>query len=209
MLVLRVKASRVYYSVRLIEGRRCAGSASPGFQRKTQKAKPYREGGSISLVSEFKEFINRGNVMDMAVGVVVGGAFTAIVTSLTGDVVQPLVDFVTGTTEEGIPNLQFTVPGTTITFGFSNFISAVIQFFITAVVVFAVVKAFNKAQNLGGDLSKGLISKVTGKDGEEVEIEMLPPTCPFCLEEIKEGATRCPHCAGALPESAAPKPKEA
>ena len=122
---------------------------------------------------------------------------------------QPLVDFVTGTTEEGIPNLQFTVPGTTITFGFSNFISAVIQFFITAVVVFAVVKAFNKAQNLGGDLSKGLISKVTGKDGEEVEIEMLPPACPFCLEEIKEGATRCPHCAGALPEPAAPKPKEA
>ena len=163
----------------------------------------------MSLVSEFKEFINRGNVMDMAVGVVVGGAFTAIVTSLTGDVVQPLVDFVTGTTEEGIPNLQFTVPGTTITFGFSNFISAVIQFFITAVVVFAVVKAFNKAQNLGGDLSKGLISKVTGKDGEEVEIEMLSPTCPFCLEEIKEGATRCPHCAGALPEPAAPKPKEA
>lgn len=163
----------------------------------------------MSLVSEFKEFINRGNVMDMAVGVVVGGAFTAIVTSLTGDVVQPLVDFVTGTTEEGIPNLQFTVPGTTITFGFSNFISAVIQFFITAVVVFAVVKAFNKAQNLGGDLSKGLISKVAGKDGEEVEDEMLPPTCPFCLEEIKEGATRCPHCAGALPEPAAPKPKEA
>ena len=163
----------------------------------------------MSLVSEFKEFINRGNVMDMAVGVVVGGAFTAIVTSLTGDVVQPLVDFVTGTTEEGIPNLQFTVPGTTITFGFSNFISAVIQFFITAVVVFAVVKAFNKAQNLGGDLSKGLISKVAGKDGEEVEVKMLPPTCPFCLEEIKEGATRCPHCAGALPEPAAPKPKEA
>ncbi len=163
----------------------------------------------MSLVSEFKEFINRGNVMDMAVGVVVGGAFTAIVTSLTGDVVQPLVDFVTGTTEEGIPNLQFTVPGTTITFGFSNFISAVIQFFITTVVVFAVVKAFNKAQNLGGDLSKGLISKVAGKDGEEVEVEMLPPTCPFCLEEIKEGATRCPHCAGALPEPAAPKPREA
>ena len=163
----------------------------------------------MSLVSEFKEFINRGNVMDMAVGVVVGGAFTAIVTSLTGDVVQPLVDFVTGTTEEGIPNLQFTVPGTTITFGFSNFISAVIQFFITAVVVFAVVKAFNKAQNLGGDLSKGLISKVAGKDGEEVEVKMLPPTCPFCLEEIKEGAPRCPHCAGALPEPAAPKPKEA
>ena len=75
--------------------------------------------------------------------------------------------------------------------------------------MFAVVKAFNKAQNLGGDLSKGLISKVAGKDGEEVEIEMLPPTCPFCLEEIKEGAIRCPHCAGALPEPAAPKPKEA
>ena len=169
----------------------------------------------MSLVSEFKEFINRGNVMDMAVGVVVGGAFTAIVTSLTGDVVQPLVSFVTGTTAEGIPNLEFTVPGTTITFGFSNFISAVIQFFLTAIVVFAVVKAFNKAQNLGSDLTKGLtntvLTKVVGEDGieKEVEVEMVPPTCPFCLEEIKEGATRCPHCAGALPEPAKPTPKEA
>ncbi len=161
----------------------------------------------MSLVSEFKDFINRGNVMDMAVGVVVGGAFTAIVTSLTGDVVQPLVNFVTGTTAEGIPNLQFTVPGTEITFNFSGFISAVIQFLITAIVVFAVVKAFNKAQNLGSNLSKGFVSKVTGKDGEVVEVEMLPPTCPYCLEEVKEGATRCPHCAGAFDTPAAPTPK--
>lgn len=66
-----------------------------------------------------------------------------------------------------------------------------------------------KAQNLSSDLTKGLTKKVLKKDGEEVEVEMLPPTCPFCLEEIKEGATRCPHCAGELPEPAASTPKVA
>lgn len=162
----------------------------------------------MSLVSEFKEFINRGNVMDMAVGVVVGSAFTGVVTSLTSNVVQPLIDFATGSTN-GIPNMSVTVPGTTITFEFSAFISAVINFLLVAIVVFLVVKAFNKAQSLGGDLAKGFVGKIVGADGLEVEVEMAPPTCPFCLEEIKEGATRCPHCTGELPEPAKPTPKEA
>lgn len=114
----------------------------------------------MSLISEFKEFINRGNVMDMAVGVVIGGAFTAVVTSLTGDIVKPLVDYVTGTNAEGIPNLQLVIPGTSIVFNFSGFISAVVQFLVTAVVVFALVKAFNKAPESGRKPCEG-----PGEDG--------------------------------------------
>lgn len=168
----------------------------------------------MSLVSEFKEFINRGNVMDMAVGVVVGSAFTAIVASLTSDIVEPAIKLITGGGTE-ISGLTIPVPGTDNGIDFSAFLSAIINFLIVAFVLFLVVKAFNKAQNLGGDLTKGLtktvLTKVVGKDGveEEVEVEMAPPTCPFCLEEIKEGATRCPHCAGALPEPAKPRAKEA
>ena len=169
----------------------------------------------MSFVSEFKEFINRGNVMDMAVGVVVGGAFTAIVTSLTTNIIDPLIKFVTGGGGTEISGLVIPVPGSDTGIDFGAFISAIINFLIVAFVLFLVLKAFNKAQNLGGDLTKGLantvMTKVIGEDGveKEVEVEMVPPTCPFCLEEIKEGATRCPHCAGALPEPAKPTPKEA
>ena len=160
----------------------------------------------MSLISEFKEFINRGNVMDMAVGVIIGGAFTSIVTSLTNDIINPLIKLVSGGGTE-ISGLTIPVPGTERGIDFSSFISAIIKFLIVAVVVVLIVKAFNKAQNLGSGLTKGLTSKVLGKDGEEIEVEMLPPTCPFCLEEVKEGATRCPHCAAELPEPAASKPK--
>ncbi len=160
----------------------------------------------MSLISEFKEFINRGNVMDMAVGVIIGGAFTSIVTSLTNDIINPLIKLVSGGGTE-ISGLTIPVPGTERGIDFSSFISAIINFLIVAVVVFLIVKAFNKAQNLGSGLTKGLTSKVLGKDGEEIEVEMMPPTCPFCLEEVKEGATRCPHCAAELPEPAASKPK--
>ena len=62
------------------------------------------------------------------------------------------------------------------------------------------VKSFNKMKEAGGNLVK--------KEEEEAEPEMNPPACPFCLEEVKEGATRCPHCAGAFDEPAAPTPVE-
>ena len=127
----------------------------------------------MSLISEFKEFINRGNVMDMAVGVIIGGAFTSIVTSLTNDIINPLIKLVSGGGTE-ISGLTIPVPGTERGIDFSSFISAIINFLIVAVVVFLIVKAFNKAQNLGSGLTKGLTSKVLGKDGEEIEVEMLP-----------------------------------
>lgn len=165
-----------------------------------------KKDGRTSLISELKDFINRGNVMDMAVGVIIGGAFTSIVTSLTNDIINPLIKLVTGGGTE-VAGLTIPVPGTENGIDFSAFISAVINFLIVAVVVFVIVKAFNQAQSPGSGLAKGLTSKIIGKDGEEVEVEMVPPTCPFCLEELKEGATRCPHCAGELPAPAAPTPK--
>lgn len=150
------------------------------------------------LIQEFKEFIDKGNAMDMAVGVVIGGAFTAIVTSLTGDIINPLISLLTGGAvgEDGAA-----IPLTIAGFNIGNFISAIINFLIIALVVFLMVKSFNNMKNAGSKLGK--------KEEEgEAEPEMNPPTCPFCLEEVKEGATRCPHCAGAFEEPAVPTPVE-
>ena len=134
----------------------------------------------MKIVKEFKDFINRGNVMDLAVAVIIGGAFTGIVRSLTDNIINPLITLIFGGGSiEGL-----IIPGTSIDVG--AFISAIINFLIIAVVVFFLVKGINTVQNAGG--------KLRNKNGEEVEI--VAPTCPFCLEEVKEGATRCPHCAG-------------
>lgn len=152
-----------------------------------------------SLVEEFKEFIDKGNAMDMAVGVVIGGAFTAIVTALTNDIINPLITLLTGGAvgEDGVA-----IPLTIAGFNIGNFISAIINFLIIAIIVFALIKSINKMKNAA--------SKIAKKDeGEtEPEPEMNPPACPFCLEEVKEGATRCPHCAGAFDKPAEPTPAE-
>lgn len=136
-------------------------------------------------MDEFKEFISKGNVMDMAVGVIIGGAFTAIVTSLTDNVINPLITAITGGGTDMSGSLV--VPGTSIDFG--AFLSAIINFLIVAFIVFNLVKAVNHLQ-----------AKVIKT---EPEPEPAPvPTCPHCLEEVKEGATRCPHCAGEIPGGA-------
>ena len=140
--------------------------------------------------NEFKEFINRGNVMDLAVAVIIGGAFTGIVTSLTTDIINPLITVIAGGGANSISGLV--VPGTGIDFG--KFISAVINFLIVAFVVFLLVKAINKMQSVGGRMLK------LNKDGQQVVD--VAPTCPFSLEEVKEGAVRCPHCAAAFDEPA-------
>lgn len=140
----------------------------------------------MKIVQEFKEFINRGNVMDLAVAVIIGAAFTGIVTSLTDDIINPLITLIFG----GGSIEGFVIPGTSIDIG--AFISAVINFLIIAVVVFFLVKGINAVQNAG--------SKLLNKNGEEVK--EIPPTCPYCLEEVKVGATRCSHCAGVFEQPA-------
>ncbi len=145
----------------------------------------------MKIVDEFREFISKGNVMDMAVGVIIGGAFTSIVGSLTDDIINPFITFVTGGNGTEIGGLV--VPGTTIDFG--AFLSAVINFFIVSLIVFALVKSLNKIKDAAAALTKK----------KEEEAEAAAPTCPFCLEEVKEGATRCPHCAAAFDSPAVPK----
>ena len=134
-------------------------------------------------MDEFKEFIAKGNVMDMAVGVIIGGAFTAIVTALTDNIINPLITFITGGGTDMTGALV--VPGTGIDFG--AFLSAIINFLIVAFVVFNLVKFVN-----------GFKATLVGEEPEPEPV----PVCPHCLEEVKEGATRCPHCAGEIPGGA-------
>lgn len=92
------------------------------------------------FVEEFKQFIARGNVMDMAVGVIIGGAFSAITTSLINDIIMPLLGIFTSSIS--FAELSFTINGAVITYG--NFIQAVLNFIIMALVVFCMIKGMNK-----------------------------------------------------------------
>ena len=132
------------------------------------------------FITEFKQFIARGNVMDMAVGIIVGGAFTSIVNSLVNDIITPLIQLLTGGSTLA-PSLV--VAG----INFGGFIGQIINFLIVAFVVFCLVKAVNTMRDKAEALSRG-------RQGEPNAAEKPAPTCPFCLEEVKPGATRCPHC---------------
>ena len=135
---------------------------------------------------EFKEFIQQGNVMDMAIGIIIGSAFTAIVTSLVNDI-NPFIKLISGGGTE-VSGLSIPVPGTQNGIDFGAFISAIINFLIIAFIVFCMVKVLNKFMKA---------SKLK-KDEEEAVEEVAAPHCPHCLEEVKEGATRCPHCTGEI-----------
>ena len=138
------------------------------------------------LLKEFEEFINRGNVMDMAVGVIIGGAFTSIVTALTEHIINPLIKLLSGGGTDKVSSLV--VPGTEIDFG--KFIGACINFLIVAAIVFALIKVVNKMHEIAG--------KAIKLGAGEAEEEAPAPTCPFCLEVVHEGATKCCHCGSDL-----------
>ena len=137
------------------------------------------------FIEEFKKFIMRGNVMDMAVGVIVGGAFTSIVTSLNQDILTPVLGIFGGT---DFSNLKVTLGSgeNAPVMCYGNFITAVINFLITAFVIFVLVKAINKI----GD-------KLIRKE-EEAPPEPTTKICPYCRSEIAKEATRCPHCTSNL-----------
>ena len=135
-----------------------------------------------SLLAEFKEFINRGNVMDLAVAVVIGAAFTAIVTSLTDDIINPLIKLITGGNGTDVAGLTIPVAGTENGIDFGAFISAIINFLIVAFVLFLTIKAINMLHK------------------KPVEEPKEPTTrkCPYCQSEIAIKAVRCPHCTSKL-----------
>lgn len=135
----------------------------------------------MGFLKEFKEFAMRGNVMDMAIGVVIGGAFTSIVNSLVGDIITPLIGIITGGTDFSDLKIVLTEESS---FGYGAFITAIINFIIIAFCMFLVVKAMNKLR----DLRK-----------KEPEAEAPPArTCPYCKQEIPDDATRCHHCTSKL-----------
>lgn len=146
--------------------------------------------GKKGFIGEFKEFILRGNVMDMAVGVIVGGAFTAIVTSLNEDILTPILGIFGGT---DFSELKVTLGSgeNAPTLLYGNFITAVINFLITALVIFLIIKAINKASERAVALAKR----------NKAEEEAAAPTekeCPYCFSKIDIKATRCPHCTSQL-----------
>lgn len=130
---------------------------------------------------EFKEFIMRGNVMQLAVAVIIGGAFTAIVNSLVDNLISPLLGIFGGM---NFDTLSFEVNGAVFFYG--KFLTAVINFIIVAFIIFLLVKLINKIMSIGKK--------------EEEEAEPTTKECPFCKSEISIEATRCPHCTSQLDE---------
>lgn len=143
------------------------------------------------MIKEFKQFISRGNVLDMAVGVIMGGAFGAIAKSLVDDILMPLIGVVLGgvdfkdlfisldgkhyaslaqATEEGGAVLRYGV-----------FINAVVMFLLISLCLFIVVRAFNSLHRK-----------------EEAPAAPTTKACPYCKTEIAIDATRCPHCTSKL-----------
>lgn len=148
----------------------------------------------MSFAKEFKEFVARGNVMDLAVGVIIGGAFGKIVTSLVDDMIMPLIAFITGGRD--FSNMFITLDGSKYAtleeakkaaapvLGIGSFIGNIINFLIIALVIFIMVRQVNRVR-----------SKF------EKEEEAVAPTtkvCPYCKSEVPIDATRCPHCTSEL-----------
>ena len=132
--------------------------------------------------NEFKAFALKGNVMNLAVGVMVGAAFQGIVTSLTNDILSPIIGLFTG---QNFSGLEFGFFGVSIRYG--AFITSVINFFILAFVVFIMVRMMNRLEAL-----------TTPKAEPAAPTEPTHRPCPYCLTEVKLAATRCPACTSVL-----------
>ncbi len=135
------------------------------------------------FISEFKDFISRGNVMDMAIGIIIGGAFTTVVSSLVADIINPFLGLFGGM---NFDQLSWNITGD-VTLNYGSFITAILNFLIMALVVFLIMKAMNTVS-----------SRFSHKETEEP----APTTkvCPYCKSEIDIEASRCPHCTSILDE---------
>ena len=133
------------------------------------------------FIEEFKKFALRGNVIDLAVGVIIGGAFTSIVNGVSNDFIKPLLAWIMRTPAEEIliGESQWTWQ-----LAASDFVTTIINFLITALVLFIIIKLFNKISTIG----------------KKPEAPKAPTTkkCPFCCSEIAIEATKCPHCTSDL-----------
>ncbi len=147
-----------------------------------------------NFFKEFKEFISKGNVMSMAVGIIIGGAFTAIINAIVADFLTPLLSVILGgfdmtsawCVQIKLPWVKLAEDGSYPTMKFGDIVQAIITFLITAFVLFLIIKAFNKMTTIG----------------KKKEEEAAPTTkiCPHCKSEINIEATKCPFCTSDLSE---------
>ncbi len=146
------------------------------------------------MLGEFKEFVMRGNVMDMAIGVIIGGAFGTVVTSLIEDIIMPVISLATGGLDfnnwfvsldgSKYATLEAAKEAGAATLNYGAFITTILNFIILAFVIFMIVKGINKLHK---------------------KEEAAPTTkkCPFCKSDIPIEATKCPHCTSDIPEEEA------
>ena len=138
----------------------------------------------MSMVKEFKEFAMRGNVVDIAVGIVIGGAFGKIVSSLVSDVIMPPIGLILGNVD--FSNLSIilrekTATAEAVSINYGLFVNTLLDFVIVAFAIFMVIKQMNRL-----------------KKKEEVTVEVTTKECPKCLSTIALKATRCPHCTSEI-----------
>ncbi len=150
------------------------------------------------MLKEFKEFALKGNIMDMAIGVIIGGAFQKIVTSLVNDIIMPAISIFTGKVD--FSDLVFTVGNSSIKYG--SFITTIVDFLIIAFSIFIAIRTINKLNDRAKqDLDKMSKKSKLFKSKKKKEEPIPEPTtkvCPYCLSEINIKATRCPHCTSEL-----------
>ena len=140
-----------------------------------------------NFISEFKKFAMRGNVIDMAVGIIIGAAFGKIVDSLVKDVLMPPIGLLLGKVDFSDLKIVLTEGENPVSINYGLFINALISFLIVALAVFILIKAINKLQ------------EKTCKEEEAVTpAEPTTKVCPHCCSEIAIKATRCPHCTSEL-----------
>ena len=150
------------------------------------------------MLKEFKKFATKGNIMDLAVGVVIGGAFQSIINSLVNDIIMPAISMITGKVD--FSDMMFTVGEVSIKYG--NFITAIVNFLIIAFSIFLAITYMNKITKKMEAISLGQVEKINKKLGRTKKEEPTPePTvkvCPYCLSENPNKATRCAHCTSEL-----------
>lgn len=169
------------------------------------------------MLNEFKKFAMRGNIMDLAVGVIIGGAFQKIVTSLVNDIIMPSISVITGKVDYS--NLSITIGNSSIKYG--AFLTSVIDFLIIAFSIFIMIKYINKMNSKLEEINeknkenvkqskffKKIKKKLNIKEEKKEEPTPATKTCPYCFSEINIKATRCPNCTSILEEKADDLQKE-
>ncbi len=148
------------------------------------------------LLQEFKAFINKGNVMDLAVGMIIGSAFTAIVTALVQNILTPLINWIPGAGDTGalqtvlreaVVDESGNVVTAALILDWGAVISAIITFLCTAIVLFLIVKAFNKMKEAGEKAKEAVAHKdeQAAEEAAEAPVEEAAPAEPAPVEEVK------------------------